>query len=92
MNPPSGRNRKPTPKVANAASVPIAGLTFGKNWVLKTSAATMPYSKKSYQSTTAPIKLPKAALRALLALVPELMRADADTAVVMTCVSWVDPS
>lgn len=28
--------------VANAASVPIAGLTFGKNSELKTSAATNP--------------------------------------------------
>jgi hypothetical protein len=49
-----------------AASVPIAGLTFGKNPALKTSAATIPYSKKSYQSTTAPTKLPSAALRARL--------------------------
>jgi hypothetical protein len=28
--PPSGRNRNPTPKVANAAVVPIAGLTWGR--------------------------------------------------------------
>ncbi len=62
--PPSGRNRKPTPNVPKAASVPISGLTLGKNSVLKMSAATMPYRRKSYQSTTAPTKLPSAALRA----------------------------
>lgn len=42
MTPPSGRKRNPTPKVANAASVPIAGLTCGKNSRLNTSAAVMP--------------------------------------------------
>src|SRR5450830_556306 len=62
--PPSGRNRKPTPKVPNAASVPSVGLSAGKNCVLNTSAAVMPYNKKSYQSTTAPTKLASAALRA----------------------------
>lgn len=40
--PPSGRKRNPTPKVANAARVPIAGLICGKNSRLNTSAAVMP--------------------------------------------------
>ncbi|MNR67401.1 hypothetical protein D3C85_1913650 [compost metagenome] len=42
ITPPKGRNKNPTPKVANAASVPIAGLTCGKNSRLNTSAAVMP--------------------------------------------------
>ena len=42
MMPPSGRATKPTAKVANAASVPAVGSTFGKNSSSKTSAAAVP--------------------------------------------------
>ncbi len=42
MIPPSGRAAKPTPNVANAASVPIVGSTFGKNRSPKISAAAVP--------------------------------------------------
>jgi hypothetical protein len=83
--PPSGRNRKPTPNVANAASVPIVGLTFGKKALLNTSAATMPYNRKSYQSTTAPTKLPSAARRASLRVLSPYARRDESTAECMMC-------
>ena len=42
ITPPTGRARKPTPKVANEASVAMTGSTFGKNSLSKTSAATVP--------------------------------------------------
>jgi hypothetical protein len=40
--PPSGRTRKPTPKVAKASSVPVAGSASLKNSLLNTSAAAVP--------------------------------------------------
>ena len=56
--PPSGRDRKPTPKVANAAIKPIKGSLSGKNRGAKTSPAAVPKIKKSYHSINAPAKLP----------------------------------
>jgi hypothetical protein len=58
--PPIGRAAKPTPKVANAASVPIVGETLGKNSLSKISAAAVPYRKKSYHSMVVPMKLARA--------------------------------
>lgn len=40
--PPTGRARKPTPKVAKDSSVPTSGLESGKNSAGKTSAAAVP--------------------------------------------------
>ena len=45
--PPIGRAAKPTPNVANAASVPVTGLSLGKNAVPKYSAAAVPNPMKS---------------------------------------------
>src|SRR6266851_7417354 len=53
--PPSGRTTKPTPKVRNASSVPTTGSLFGKNSSPNTSAAAVPYRKKSYHSSADPI-------------------------------------
>src|SRR5712672_2772472 len=53
--PPSGRTTKPTPKVRNASSVPTIGSLFGKNSSPNTSAAAVPYRKKSYHSSADPI-------------------------------------
>src|SRR6185436_1783380 len=61
--PPTGRAAKPTPKVAKAASVPIVGDTLGKNSLSKTSAAAVPYKKKSYHSMVVPMKLARATWR-----------------------------
>jgi hypothetical protein len=58
--PPIGRAANPTPNVANAASVPAAGLNVGKNCALKISAAAAPKRKKSYHSTAVPMKLANA--------------------------------
>lgn len=44
---PSGRATNPTPKVAKAASVPARGENVGKNSGPRTSAAAVPYTKKS---------------------------------------------
>ncbi|GAA5174791.1 hypothetical protein GCM10023321_79450 [Pseudonocardia eucalypti] len=57
MNPPSGRARKPTAKVANAASAPTSELVCGKNSFPITNAAAAPYSAKSYHSMTVPTVL-----------------------------------
>src|SRR6186997_3317341 len=57
MTPPNGRATKPTANVPNDDSVPITGSTFGKNSRLKTSAAAVPYRKKSYHSIVVPMKL-----------------------------------
>ena len=47
MMPPSGRAANPTPRVANAASVPATGLAPGKNAVPKYRAAAVPNPMKS---------------------------------------------
>ena len=47
MMPPSGRAANPTPRVANAASVPVIGLELGKNAVPKYKAAAVPKPMKS---------------------------------------------
>jgi hypothetical protein len=60
MMPPTGRAAKPTPNVANAASVPTVGSAVGKNSSLKISAAAVPYRKKSYHSIAVPMKLARA--------------------------------
>ena len=52
--PPSGRTTKPTPKVRNASRVPTTGSLFGKNSSPNTSAAAVPYRKKSYHSSADP--------------------------------------
>src|SRR5436190_14541819 len=52
--PPSGRTTKPTPKVRNASRVPSTGSLFGKNSSPNTSAAAVPYRKKSYHSSADP--------------------------------------
>ena len=44
----------------NDASVPVSGSNVGKNSVLKTSAAAVPYRKKSYHSMVVPTKLASA--------------------------------
>src|SRR3981189_1632615 len=52
--PPSGRHTKPTPNVRNASSVPTTGSLLGKNNSPNTSAAAVPYRKKSYHSSADP--------------------------------------
>jgi FtsP/CotA-like multicopper oxidase with cupredoxin domain len=49
--------------VPNAASVPTSGSASGKKSSLKTSAAAVPYRKKSYHSIVVPMKLAVATLR-----------------------------
>src|SRR3954447_11943210 len=61
--PPSGRATNPTAYVPNAASVPLRGEKVGKNRTLKTSAAAVPYRKKSYHSMVVPIRLASATSR-----------------------------
>src|SRR3954453_2557363 len=57
MTPPSGRARYPTASVPNEAICPAAeSRALKKSW-LNTSAAAVPYSMKSYHSTTDPMKL-----------------------------------
>ena len=68
MIPPSGRAAKPTPRVANDASVPAIGLAPGKNAWPKYSAAAVPNPMKSYVSITAPTPEPIATF--LASLVP----------------------
>ena len=46
-NPPSGRARKPTPKVAKLAIRAVAGSRLLKNSFEKISAEARPYSAKS---------------------------------------------
>src|SRR5215210_698791 len=60
-----GRAAKPTAKVPKADSVPISGLEPGKNSSPKTSAAAVPYKKKSYHSIVVPMKLAATTLRRL---------------------------
>src|SRR5579883_1224081 len=48
---------KPTVYVANAWSAPTYGSDFGKNTWGNTSAAAVPYRKKSYHSIVVPIVL-----------------------------------
>jgi len=57
MMPPRGRATKPTAYVVNASSVPTSGSKLGKNSLLNTSAAAVPYTKKSYHSSDVPIRL-----------------------------------
>src|SRR6266704_6002369 len=47
----------PTAKVPKAESLPVNASTFGKNSLLNTSAAAVPYRKKSYHSMVVPMKL-----------------------------------
>jgi hypothetical protein len=42
MAPPNGRKKKPTPKVAKAARVPMSGFSLGKNSLVKTTLAASP--------------------------------------------------
>src|ERR671916_662465 len=58
--PPTGRAKKPTPYVAKASKVPPSGVASGKKSAPKTSAAAVPYRKKSYHSIAVPIKLARA--------------------------------
>ncbi len=44
--PPNGRARKPTPKVANAATVAMAGSSCGKNRTLKINAVESPLERE----------------------------------------------
>src|SRR5262245_50525606 len=56
--PPSGRAKKPTAYVLNDAICAANGSSVdGKNSLSKTSAAAVPYRKKSYHSIDVPIKL-----------------------------------
>jgi hypothetical protein len=55
--PPSGRAAKPTAYVLNARRVPTSGSASGKKSLSKTSAAAVPYKKKSYHSIVVPMKL-----------------------------------
>src|SRR5262245_4593944 len=57
---PTGRATNPTAYVPNAARVPISGSNVGKNSRLNTSAAAVPYRKKSYHSIVVPTKLASA--------------------------------
>src|SRR4051812_48294710 len=66
MAAPTGRAANPTAYVANAASVPAYALESGKNSFGKTSAAAVPYRKKSYHSIDVPITLEKSARRTCL--------------------------
>src|ERR671916_1042056 len=61
--PPTGRAKKPTPYVAKASRVPPSGVASGKKSAPKTSAAAVPYRKKSYHSIAVPIKLARATCR-----------------------------
>ena len=63
MMPPNGRATNPTVYVPYAASVPASGANVGKNIWLKTSAAAVPYRKKSYHSMVVPAKLASATRR-----------------------------
>jgi hypothetical protein len=62
MAAPTGRAAKPTKNVANDARVPAVGLKLGKNAGPKTTAAVVPYRKKSYHSMVVPMTLATAAL------------------------------
>ena len=52
--PPMGRATKPAQNVLNESSVPISADESGKNTCGKTSAAAVPYRKKSYHSMELP--------------------------------------
>src|SRR5215467_7495779 len=60
---PIRRAANPTEYVANDASVPLNGSKVGKNSLLSTSAAAVPYKKKSYHSIVVPIRLASATRR-----------------------------
>ena len=66
-SPPSGRARKPTPKVAKLAIRPVAGSRFEKNSFEKISAEARPYSAKSKYSRALPAVLARVARRRLAA-------------------------
>ena len=66
-SPPSGRARKPTPKVAKLAIRPVAGSRFEKNSFEKISADARPYSAKSKYSSALPAVLARVARRRLAA-------------------------
>lgn len=53
-NPPIGRATNPAQNVLNESSVPISAEESGKNTCGKTSAAAVPYKKKSYHSMELP--------------------------------------
>src|SRR5947209_5969624 len=57
MTPPSGRARKPIVKVLKERIWPVNGSACGKNSAGKTSAAAVPYRKKSYHSMVVPTVL-----------------------------------
>jgi len=57
-----GRARNPTAYVAKAAKVPTSGFSDGKNSLLRTTAAAVPYTMKSYHSSTVPTRAAMAAL------------------------------
>src|SRR3954453_3604949 len=62
MAAPTGRAANPTNWVPNDESVPARVDSPGKNTCGKTSAAAVPYRKKSYHSIVVPIVLATAAL------------------------------
>src|ERR671937_1281932 len=57
--PPKGRATKPTRKVNRDRRVPTSGTDSGKKTLGKTSAAIVPYRKKSYHSMAVPAVLEK---------------------------------
>src|SRR5580704_12252320 len=68
--PPSGRTTKPTPKVRKESSVPTSGSLFGKNKSPNTSAAAVPYRKKSYHSSAEPTQAARITRRRVAAQLP----------------------
>jgi hypothetical protein len=66
-NPPSGRARKPTPKVAKLAIRAVAGSRLLKNSLEKISAEARPYRAKSKYSSALPAVLASVARRRLAA-------------------------
>ncbi len=57
MNAPIGRPTKPMKNTLKASSTPTIGSDLGKNSLPKTSAVTVPYSRKSYHSIVVPTVL-----------------------------------
>src|SRR5919109_5447578 len=55
MAAPIGRAMKPTKLEPKASRMPVLGSVWGTNCELSTSAAAMPYRKKSYHSIDVPI-------------------------------------
>src|SRR5688572_2124821 len=77
--PPTGRATNPIVYVLKASSVPVRGSAFGKKRRLKTSAAAVPYRKKSYHSIVVPMKLANATRRTEPDFVEWTEEAETDT-------------